>query len=277
MFQKVRDIPSLERTARQARRDILAMIHHAQSGHPGGSLSAVEILVALYFAEMSHDPRNPKWPDRDRFVLSKGHACAAQYAVLAACGYFSREVMMTYRDLGSPLQGHPSVTDMPILELPTGSLGQGLSGAQGLALAGRLDGKTYRTYALLGDGEIQEGQVWEAAMSGAKLQLDTLCAIVDFNGVQQTHPVAVTKPLEPLAAKWSAFGWHTLEVNGHDVAEVIEALTAARQVKGHPTAIIAHTVKGKGVSFMEGNPDWHGKAPNDDQFKKALAELPPLA
>lgn len=276
MFQKTRDIPALTKIARQMRRDILAMIHHAGSGHPGGSLSAVEILVGLYFAAMDHDPKNPKWPDRDRFVLSKGHACAALYAVLAATGYYSREVMMTYRDMGSPLQGHPSVTDMPLIEIPTGSLGQGLSGAQGLALAARLDKKSYRVYALLGDGEIQEGQIWECAMSAAKLRLDNLCAILDANGLQQTHPIARTKPEEPLAAKWSAFGWHTLEIDGHDLAQVIDALDFARQVKGHPTMIIARTVKGKGVSFMEGNPDWHGKAPNDEQYQKALAELPLL-
>jgi len=276
MFEKTRDIPTLRRIARQARRDILAMIHRAGSGHPGGSLSAVEVLVALYVAEMNHDPTEPKWPGRDRFVLSKGHACAAQYAVLAACGYFSREVMMTYRDMGSPLQGHPSTTNMPILELPTGSLGQGLSGAQGMALAARLDGSSARVYALLGDGEVQEGQVWEAAMSGARRHLDNLCAILDANGLQQTHPVAETKPLEPLVAKWSAFGWHAIEIDGHDFPQILDALDDARRTADHPTIIIARTVKGKGVSYMEGNTDWHGKAPGDDLFEQALAELPPI-
>jgi len=276
MFQKTRDIPTLRRIARQVRRDILTMIHRAGSGHPGGSLSAVEVLVALYFAEMNHRPDQPKWPDRDRFVLSKGHGCACQYAVMSACGYFSREVMMTYREMGSPLQGHPSTTDMPILEFPTGSLGQGLSGAQGIALAGKLDKKDYRVYVVCGDGEIQEGQIWEAAMSGAKLKLDNLCAIVDYNGVQQTHPVAETKPLEPLAAKWTAFGWHALEIDGHDFPQILAALDAARNAKGRPTMIIARTVKGKGVSYMEGKPDWHGKAPNDEEFEQALAELPEI-
>ena len=276
MLEKTRDIPILKRLARQVRRDVLAMIHRAGSGHPGGSLSAVEILLALYFGEMNHDPEEPKWPDRDRFVLSKGHGCAALYAVLAHCGYYSREVMMTYRDMGSPLQGHPSTTDMPILELPTGSLGQGLSGAQGIALAGRLDGRSYRVYVLLGDGEVQEGQVWEAAMSGAKLRLDNLCAIIDANALQQTHPVAETKPLEPLPEKWAAFGWHALEVDGHDFQQIFDALDSARAEKGRPTVIVARTVKGKGVSFMEGNADWHGKAPDDELFEKAMAELPPL-
>ncbi len=276
MLEKTRDIPILKRLARRVRRDVLAMIHRAGSGHPGGSLSAVEILLALYFGEMNHDPEEPKWPDRDRFVLSKGHGCAALYAVLAHCGYYSREVMMTYRDMGSPLQGHPSTTDMPILELPTGSLGQGLSGAQGIALAGRLDGRSYRVYVLLGDGEVQEGQVWEAAMSGAKLRLDNLCAIIDANALQQTHPVAETKPLEPLLEKWAAFGWHALEVDGHDFQQIFDALDSARAEKGRPTVIVARTVKGKGVSFMEGNADWHGKAPDDELFEKAMAELPPL-
>jgi len=274
MFEKTRDVDHLKKVARQARRDILAMIHRAGSGHPGGSLSAVEILVALYFGEMNHDPENPKWPGRDRFILSKGHACACQYAVLAACGYYSREVMMTYRDMGSPLQGHPSVSDMPILEFPTGSLGQGLSGGQGMALAAKLNGEDHRVYVVLGDGEIQEGQVWEAAMSGARLGLDNVVAIVDANQLQQTHPIAETKPLEPLPAKWSAFGWNTLEVNGHDFGELFDAFDAARKVKDHPSVIIARTIKGKGVSYMELNPDWHGKAPDDALYEKALAELP---
>lgn len=277
MFQKTRDVPALTRLARQVRRDILAMIHRAKSGHPGGSLSAVEILVALYFGEMNHDPKHPKWPGRDRFVLSKGHGCAALYAVLAAAGYLTRDEMMTYRDMGSPLQGHPSTTDMPILELPTGSLGQGLSGAQGIALAGRLDHADYRVYVVLGDGEIQEGQVWEAAMSGSKLKLDNVCAIVDYNGVQQTHPIDRTKPLEPLVDKWTAFGWHAEDVDGHDLAQLFAALDRARTVKGKPSVIIARTVKGKGVSYMEGNPDWHGKAPDDELYRKALAELPPIS
>lgn len=276
MFEKTRDVDRLRRLARQVRRDVLTMIHRAGSGHPGGSLSAVEILLALYFGEMNHNPKEPKWPDRDRFVLSKGHGCAALYAVLAHCGYYSREVMMTYRDMGSPLQGHPSTTDMPILELPTGSLGQGLSGAQGIALAGRLDGRSYRVYVLLGDGEVQEGQVWEAALSGAKLRLDNLCAIIDANGLQQTHPVEETKPLEPLPQKWAAFGWNALEIDGHDFGQIFEALDQARATKGKPTVIVARTVKGKGVSFMENNPDWHGKAPDDELFEKAMAELPPL-
>lgn len=259
--------------ANTIRRHIISMIHSAGSGHPGGSLSAADIVTTLYFREMRLDPERPDWPDRDRFVLSKGHAAPVLYAALAERGYFPVEDLMTLRKLGSPLQGHPDMKKLPGVEMSTGSLGQGLSAANGMALAAKLDDRDYRVYVLLGDGELQEGQVWEAAMAAAHYGLDNLTAFVDFNGLQIDGPVTeVMSPL-PLPEKWRAFGWEVIEIDGHDVEQIIEAVAKAKNVKGRPTVVIAETVKGKGVSFMEAEVDWHGTAPKDDQKEQAIAEL----
>jgi transketolase len=255
------------------RQDIIRMLGESKSGHPGGSLSATDIVTTLYFYEMNVDPANPKWPDRDRFVLSKGHAAPVLYAALAEKGYFPREELMTLRKTGSRLQGHPSMKHLPGIEMSTGSLGQGLSAANGMALAGRLDGKGYRVYVVLGDGEIQEGQVWEAAMAAAHYELDNVVAFLDHNGLQIDGPTKDVMSPEPVADKWRAFGWHVIEINGHDFTEIINALQKAKEVKGKPTMIIANTVKGKGVSFMENQVGWHGNAPSQEQTCQALSEL----
>jgi transketolase len=258
---------------RRLRRRIVTMIARAGSGHPGGSLSSVEICTALFWRVMRHKPKDPRWPDRDRFILSKGHAAPVLYAVLAECGYFPIEELDTLRKLDSHLQGHADRTHTPGVEMSSGSLGQGLSFAVGTALAGRLDRKDYRVYALLSDGECDEGQIWEAAMAGGHYKLDNLTAIVDNNGIQLSGFNKDIMNVEPLNDKFKAFGWHTLDIDGHNIDEVLEALDAAKNFKGQPTAIIAHTVKGKGVSFMENNVDFHGKAPNAEQLEKALKEL----
>jgi transketolase len=265
-------LDGLRRLAKDVRRDIVQMTSAANSGHPGGSLSAVEILTALYGCVMRHDPSNPRWPDRDRFILSKGHACPVLYATLARFGYLPVEELKTFRQLGSRLQGHAHIMT-PGVEMSAGSLGQGLSFGIGMALAGRLDRKAYRTYVLLGDGECDEGQVWEAAMSAAHYKVDTLTAIVDRNGIQNDRFVSQVMEIEPLADKWRAFGWHVLEIDGHDHAQVLKALAEAKATVGRPTVIIARTVKGKGVSFMENNPDFHGRAANKDELPIALREL----
>lgn len=259
--------------AKKLRRHIITMTGKAGSGHPGGSLSAVEIVTALYFRVLRHDPQNPRWPDRDRFILSKGHAAPLLYAVLAERGYFPVEELSTLRRLNSRLQGHADMTSTPGVEMSSGSLGQGLSFGIGVALAGRLDKKDYRVYVLLGDGECDEGQVWEAAMASAHYKLDNLVAIVDHNDLQLDGPNCEIMNLEPLPEKWKAFGWHVIEVDGHNLSELLAAFEEAKQVKGKPTAIIAHTVKGKGVSFMEGQVDFHGKAPTPAEVEKALEEL----
>lgn len=259
--------------AKQLRRDVITMIATAGSGHPGGSLSAADIVTALYFKVMHHDPKNPQWPERDRFVLSKGHAAPILYAALAECGYFPVEELSTLRKLGSRLQGHTDRTLTPGVEMSAGSLGQGLSYGIGIALAGRLDKREYRVYVLLGDGECDEGQVWEAAMFAPHHRMDNITAIVDHNDLQLDGRVCDIMALEPLADKWRAFNWHVLEINGHDIKEILQALKKAGEVKGKPTVIIAHTIKGKGVSFMEGNVDFHGKAPNPQETEQALKEL----
>ena len=259
--------------ARQVRRDILNMLHQAGSGHPGGSLSAVELLVALYWRFLRHDPHNPHWPDRDRFILSKGHAAPVLYAVLANRGYFPREELTTLRRLNSRLQGHTDSTCTPGVEMSAGSLGQGLSFGIGTALAGRLDGRDYRTYVMLGDGECNEGQVWEAAMAAAHFQLDTVTVLLDRNRVQNDGPTAQIMDTEPMPDKWRAFGWSVAEVDGHDFGQVLPALEAACSVRGRPSIVIGHTTKGKGVSYMEGSSDWHGKTPNAAELAQALAEL----
>ncbi len=258
--------------ARNVRRNIIRGTAAAGGGHPTSSLSATELLVALYCHEMRHDPQRPAWPERDRFVLSKGHAAPGLYAVLAECGYFHEAELLTLRKLDSRLQGHPT-PEAPGVEVATGALGQGLSFAVGLALAARLKGASWRTYVLLGDGEMHEGQVWEAAMTAAKYGLDRLTAICDYNHVTQTGPIEVTKPLAPLAEKWRAFGWHVVEIDGHDFGQILAALAEARQTAGRPTMIVATTVKGKGVSFFEHVVGWHGRAPNAEQAARALEEI----
>ena len=249
------------------------MIAKAGSGHPGGSLSAVEIVTALFWRVMQHKPADPQWKDRDRFILSKGHAAPVLYSVLAECGYFPLSELATLRQLDSRLQGHADRTATPGVEMSSGSLGQGLSFAIGVALAGRLNSQSYRVYALLSDGECDEGQTWEAAMSAAHFKLDNLTAIVDNNGIQLSGFNRDIMNLDPLNKKWEAFGWHVTEVDGHDFTQLLDAIGKAQKVKGQPAVIIAHTVKGKGVSFMENNVDFHGKAPNAEQLEKALKEL----
>ncbi|MGH9720195.1 MAG: transketolase [Bryobacteraceae bacterium] len=263
----------LQAIAKRVRREIVVMIGEAKSGHPGGSLSAVEILTTLFFDVMRHDPANPAWPDRDRFILSKGHAAPVLYCMLAEAGYTPKDQLNTLRKLGSIYQGHPDKRFIPALEGSTGSLGVGLSLGLGMALAARLDGSPSRTYVMMGDGEIQEGQVWEAAMFGAYHQVDNICAIVDYNKIQLDGFVKDIMEVEPLAAKWRAFGWHTIEIDGHDWPSVRTALAEAAATKGKPTAIVAHTIKGKGVSFMENNPKFHGTAPSPAEVKAALEEL----
>lgn len=266
----------LAETARRIRRDVVRMITAAGSGHPGGSLSIVEVVTALYFAEMRFDPRRPDAPDRDRFLLSKGHGCPALYAAMARAGFFPRDLLWTLRKLGSPLQGHPDRGRLPGIEASTGSLGQGLSIGIGMALAARLDGADWRTYVLLGDGEIQEGQVWQDALVAAAQKIDSLVAIVDANGFQLDDSIARIMPaLEPIASKWESFGWAVREIDGHSIQAVLEAFDWARGVRGRPACIVARTVKGKGVSFMEGNNEYHGVAPTPAEMERALVELGP--
>ncbi|MBM3119286.1 MAG: transketolase [Chloroflexi bacterium] len=265
--------PELDKMAKQLRRHVITMIATAGSGHPGGSLSAADIVTALYFKVMHHDPKNPQWPDRDRFILSKGHVAPVLYAALAECGYFPVEELSTLRKLGSRLQGHTDRTLTPGVEMSAGSLGQGLSFGIGIALAARLDKRDYQVYVLLGDGECEEGQVWEAAMFAPHFQIDNLTAIVDNNGLQLDGRCCEIMELQPLADKWRAFNWHVIEIDGHDMSQILSALTEARETKGKPTVIIAHTVKGKGVSFMENNVDFHGKAPTAQEVEIALKEL----
>ncbi len=259
--------------AKKLRRHIITMTGKSGSGHPGGSLSATEIVTALYFHVLRHDPSNPRWECRDRFILSKGHAAPVLYAALAECGYFPTEELQTLRTLGSCLQGHCDVTTTTGVEASAGSLGQGLSIGVGMALAGRLDRRDYRVYVLLGDGECDEGQVWEAAMACAHFKLDNLVAIVDHNKQQIDGWTKDVMGLDPLDETWRAFGWHTVDVDGHDLSALLAGLEAAKRVKGGPSVIIAHTVKGKGVSFMENNPGFHGKAPSAEEVDRALREL----
>ena len=270
---KFLSVKEMEAVAKKLRRHIIMMTGKAGSGHPGGSLSSVEIVTSLYFNLLRHNPEDPHWPDRDRFILSKGHAAPLLYAVLAECGYFPVEELLTLRQLGSNLQGHCDCTVTPGVEMTAGSLGQGLSFAVGVALAGRLDSQAYKVYVLLGDGECDEGQVWEAAMAAAHHKLDNLIAIVDNNGLQIDGWNRDVMNLDPFNKKWQAFGWQVIEVDGHDLTQLLNAFNQAKSVKGQPTVIIAHTVKGKGVSFMENNPDFHGKAPNAAEVQLALKEL----
>jgi len=266
-------LEELTMTARKVRRHIIEMTAEAGSGHPGGSLSAADILVALYFHEMKVDPKNPHWPERDRFVLSKGHAAPVLYAVLAEKGFFPKEELKTLRKINSILQGHPDMKKTPGVDMTTGSLGQGLSAANGMALAGKLDGKDYRVYVLLGDGELEEGQVWEAAMAAAHYKLDDLTTFVDYNGLQIDGPIVEVMSPEVIQEKFRAFGWHVIDVNGHDFEDIVRAIEEAKETKGKPTVIVARTVKGKGVPFMENQVDWHGKAPSREQAEEALKGL----
>ena len=262
----------LKKLAWQTRRDILIMLEKAGSGHPGGSLSAVEIMIGLYYYKLRHDPENPGWPDRDRFVLSKGHCCPVLYTILAYRGFFPKEELLTFRKLGSRLQGH-AYRGVPGVEASSGSLGQGLSIANGMALAAKADKRDTRVYCLMGDGEMDEGQIWEAAMASSFHRLDNLCGIVDRNKVQQNGPTKIIKDLEPVAEKWRACGWKVMEIDGHDPLQVLKAYDEAESTKGQPAVVLANTLKGKGVSFMEGNHQWHGKAPNKAELEAALKEL----
>lgn len=269
-------VAQLEKHANFIRRNIISMVTEAKSGHPGGSLSAADIVTTLYFAEMNVDPANPKAADRDRFVLSKGHAAPVLYAALAEKGYLPQEELLTLRKIDSRLQGHPSMKNLPGIDMSTGSLGQGLSAASGMALAGRMDGANYRVHAVLGDGELEEGMVWEAAMFAAHYKLDNLVAFVDFNGLQiDGHVSEVLSPL-PIPEKFAAFGWHVIEIDGHDFQAIYAALQTAKTVKGKPTVIVATTVKGKGVCEMEGVAGWHGQAPSKEQCEAFLKELDSL-
>ena len=272
------DIARLEGIAREGRVQILRMLTHAGSGHPGGSLSVIDLLTVLYFNRLRYDPRRPDWEDRDRFVLSKGHCVPAQYFCMAKAGFFPMDLLVTLRKLGSPLQGHPDRVALPGIEAATGSLGQGLSVAMGMALGLKLAGKSARVYCIVGDGEIQEGQVWESAMSGPRLgapdhRLDNLCVILDYNGIQLDGFVKKILDLEPVVDKWKAFGWTVLEIDGHDLAQIDKALDQAEAIRDTPVFIVAHTVKGKGVSFMENDPEWHGKAPKPAEAVTAIREI----
>lgn len=267
------DITELKKYAVKVRKHVIDEVYSAASGHPGGSLSCTDILVALYFGEMRVDPKKPAWDDRDRFVLSKGHCSPALYAVLAEKGFFPREDLLTFRKADSYLEGHPSMRYVPGVDMSTGSLGQGISAAVGMAMAGKVDNKEYRVYAILGDGELEEGQVWEASMAAAHYKLDNLTAFLDYNGLQIDGKITDVMSPEPVAGKFEAFGWNVLTVDGHDIEKILDAVNSAKNTKGRPTIIIANTIKGKGVSFMENQAGWHGSAPNKEQRDQAIAEL----
>ena len=278
MFIAAREVPmeiqELKKIANQVRKNIITEVFYAKAGHPGGSLSAAEIYTYLYMVEMNIDPANPSDPDRDRFVLSKGHTCPGLYGVMAERGFFDREECKTFRHLGARLQGHPSMRLLPGIDMSTGSLGQGISCAVGMALAAKLMGKDYRTYTLLGDGELEEGQVWEASMFAGAKKLDNLCVIVDNNNLQIDGTIEEVNSPYPIDKKFEAFNFHVINVeDGHDFDQLAAAFAEAKATKGMPTAIICKTLKGKGVSFMENAVDWHGKAPNEEQYKVAMADL----
>lgn len=267
------DLKSLEIVSTKIRIGILDAVFHAQSGHPGGSLSSADIMTVLYFHVMRINPDNPLWEDRDRFVLSKGHCSPALYATLAEKGFFSKNELKNFRQIDSFLQGHPDMKKVPGVDMSTGSLGQGLSAANGMALAGKLDKKNYRVYTLLGDGEIEEGQIWEAAMAAAHYKLDNLTAFLDYNRLQIDGFINEVMSPEPVDEKFRSFGWHVILINGHNFSQIISAIDEAKSTKAKPTIIICETTKGKGISFMEGVGGWHGKAPNEEQYKQAMAEL----
>ncbi len=272
---KITETLALEKIANNVRIDILEEVYNAKSGHIGGAFSIADILTVLYFNEMNIDAKSPDSPDRDRLVLSKGHASAALYAVLAEKGYIDKEELKTFRNIDSNLQGHPDMNKVPGVDMTTGSLGQGLSVANGMALSSKLDSRGYRVYCILGDGELQEGQIWEAAMTAEKYQLDNLCVIIDANELQLTDTTMNVKGINQndIEQKFRAFGFQTVVIDGHNIESIIRALTIAEMTKGKPTAIICKTIKGKGISFMENQIDWHGKAPNDEEYKIAMQEL----
>ena len=263
----------LQKKANEVRKGIITSVHSAKAGHPGGSLSAADLFTYLYFEEMNVDPKNPKDPNRDRFVLSKGHTAPGYYAALANRGYFPVEDLVTLRHIGSYLQGHPCMQETPGVDMSSGSLGQGISAAVGMAMAGKMDGKSYRVYTLLGDGEIQEGQVWEASMFAGAHNLDNLVVVVDNNGLQIDGNIEDGCSPYPIDKKFEAFNFHVINIDAHDFDQIRNAFTEAKNTKGQPTAIIMKSVKGKGVSFMENNAGWHGKAPNDEEFEVAMADL----
>jgi transketolase len=273
MVQTPMSIEELEKMAAVIRCDIIEMICTAAAGHPGGSLSSADIVTALYFRIMRIDPEDPGWPDRDRFILSKGHACPVWYAALAERGYFDKAHLGTLRRLDSILQGHPTMNKTPGIDMTVGSLGHGLSAGLGMALSGKLRKKDYHVWVIIGDGESQEGSIWEAAMAASKWKLDNLTAMLDYNHLQNDDSVEKVMPIDPPIAKWKAFGWHVIEIDGHNMKDIVDALEATRSFKGMPTMIVANTVKGKGVSFMENVCEWHGKAPCQEEADKALTEL----
>jgi len=269
----VDEIKELENTAKKIRRGIIEAVYSNKSGHPGGSLSIADILTVLYFKEMNVDVKNPSWEDRDRLVLSKGHCTPALYSVLANKGFFDVEDLKTFRNINSYLQGHPDKNKVPGVDMTTGSLGQGLSCANGMAIAGKMENKNYRVYCILGDGEIEEGQIWEAAMAANKYKLDNLCVIIDNNNLQIDGTIEEVMSSYPIDEKFKSFGFQIINIDGHNIDEIIKAFEVSKNVKGRPTCIIAKTIKGKGVSFMENQVGWHGKAPNEEQYKQAMEEL----
>jgi transketolase len=273
MSQKPMSVEELEKMAVIIRCDIIDMICTAAAGHPGGSLSAADIVTALYFRVMRIDPENPDWPDRDRFILSKGHACPVWYAALAERGYFDKSHLKTLRQMGSILQGHPDMLKTPGIDMTAGSLGHGLPAGLGMALAGKLHQKDYHVFVIIGDGESQEGSIWEASMAAPNFKLDNLTAILDYNHLQNDYSLEDIMPIHPAVDKWRAFGWHVIEIDGHDMAQVVQALEEAKSHTGAPTMIVANTVKGKGVSYMENVCEWHGKAPCQEEADRALEEL----
>ncbi|MBR1803243.1 MAG: transketolase [Clostridia bacterium] len=270
---KITKVEAIQTIANEIRRDIIEEVYSAQSGHPGGSLSCSDILAVLYFNQMNIDPKNPNAPARDRFVLSKGHCAPALYAALARKGYFDQELLTSFRKLGSNLQGHPDMKKVPGVDMSTGSLGQGVSAAVGMAIASKMDHEGLRVYCLMGDGEIQEGQVWEAAMAASKNKLDNLCIIVDYNDLQIDGTIEKVGGLVDIKEKFQSFGFHVIEVDGHNIEQLIHAFDSAKHQKEMPSVIIAKTIKGKGVSFMEGKVEWHGKAPTQAEYEQAMKEL----
>ena len=270
---KIKDIKELEKIAKEVRKNIVTEVYCAKAGHPGGSLSCADILTVLYFNQMNIDEKNPNAPLRDRFVLSKGHCSPALYGVLAERGYFNKEELKKFRSIDGILQGHPDMNKVPGVDMTTGSLGQGLSAANGMALNSKLNHDGYRVYCLVGDGEIEEGQIWEAAMSSYKYKLDNLCLIVDNNGLQIDGKISDVKGLDNIEGKFKAFGFKTIVIDGNNMEQIIDAFETAKLTKGVPTAIIAKTIKGKGVSFMENKVEWHGKAPNEEEYNQAILDL----
>ena len=270
---KITEVQELQKKAIEVRKGIINAVYYGKSGHPGGSLSIADILTVLYFNELNIDEKNPKWEERDRLVLSKGHCSPALYSCLANRGFFDVEKLKTFRNIESNLQGHPDMNKVPGVDMTTGSLGQGLSSANGMAIAGKMDKKDYRVYCILGDGEIEEGQVWEAAMASNKYKLDNLCVIIDNNNLQIDGTIEEVMSSYPIDEKFRSFGFEIIKIDGHDIEEILKAFEVAKNIKGKPTCIIAKTIKGKGISFMENQVSWHGKAPNEEQYNIAMKEL----